>query len=54
MYKFEYSTVKNENELNSELSNFYKASKLPKLLEIFTPREENDKILKAYFNNLKE
>jgi len=54
MYKFEYSTVKNENELNSELSNFYKPSRLPKLLEIFTPREENDKILKAYFNNLKE
>ena len=54
MYKFEYFTVKNENELNSELSNFYEPSRLPKLLEIFTPREENDKILKAYFNNLKE
>jgi len=54
MYKFEYSTVKNENELKSELSNFYEVSSLPKLLEIFTPREENDKVLKAYFNNLKE
>jgi len=54
MYKFEYSTVHNEFELNRELSGFYEASNLPKLLEIFTPREENDIILKAYFNNLKE
>ena len=54
MYKFAYATVKNEFELNRELSGFYEASNLPKLLEIFTPREENDKILKAYFNNLKE
>ena len=54
MYKFAYATVKNEFELNRELAGFYEASNLPKLLEIFTPREENDKILKAYFNNLKE
>ena len=54
MYKFEYSAVKNENELENELSSFYEISNFPKLLEIFTPREENDKILKAYFNNLKE
>ena len=54
MYKFAYATVKNEFELNKELAGFYEASNLPKLLEIFTPREENDKILKAYFNNLKE
>ncbi len=53
MYNFEYSTVVNENELNKELDSFYKESNTPKLLEIFTPREENDKILKAYFNNLK-
>ena len=54
MYKFVYATVHNEFELNRELSSFYEASNLPKLLEIFTPREENDIILKAYFNNLKE
>jgi 2-succinyl-5-enolpyruvyl-6-hydroxy-3-cyclohexene-1-carboxylate synthase len=53
MYKFEYSTAKNENELIEELSNFYDGSNSPKLLEIFTPRAENDKILKAYFKNLK-
>jgi 2-succinyl-5-enolpyruvyl-6-hydroxy-3-cyclohexene-1-carboxylate synthase len=54
MYKFEYVTAQNLFEVNNELMNFYKDSKLPKLLEIFTPREENDQILKAYFNNLKD
>jgi len=54
MHKFEYYKVSNEQELNNELFNFYETSKQPKLLEVFTPREENDKILKAYFNNLKE
>ncbi len=53
MHSFEYSIAKNEYELDKQLSNFYKESKLPKLLEVFTPREENDKILKAYFKNLK-
>lgn len=53
MYNFEYVTAINEKELTKELSNFYKESNTPKLLEIVTPREENDKILKAYFNNLK-
>lgn len=54
MHQFEYITAKNEEDLDTQLSNFYEVSKLPKLLEIFTPREENDQILKAYFNNLKE
>ena len=53
MYHFEYSTAKDEAELNKQLSNFYEDSNLPKVLEIFTPRLENDNILKAYFNNLK-
>ena len=54
MHSFDYITAKNEYELETQLSNFYTISNGPKLLEIFTPREENDKILKAYFNNLKE
>ncbi|WP_456421927.1 2-succinyl-5-enolpyruvyl-6-hydroxy-3-cyclohexene-1-carboxylic-acid synthase [Lutibacter sp.] len=53
MYNFEYSIVENEKDLDIQLSKFYKKSKFPKLVEVFTPREENDKILKAYFNNLK-
>jgi len=53
MYHFEYSTAKDEAELRLQLSNFYEDSNIPKVLEIFTPRLENDSILKAYFNNLK-
>ncbi|MFA5298242.1 MAG: 2-succinyl-5-enolpyruvyl-6-hydroxy-3-cyclohexene-1-carboxylic-acid synthase [Lutibacter sp.] len=53
MYHFEYHKAKDEAELQEQLSNFYKESNLPKVLEIFTPRLENDNILKAYFNNLK-
>lgn len=54
MHKFEYSCVSNINDLETELSNFYNTSNTPKLLEVFTPREINDAVLKAYFNNLKE
>lgn len=53
MYHFEYITAKDEAELQQQLSNFYEAASQPKVLEIFTPRLENDQILKAYFNNLK-
>ncbi|SNR58686.1 2-succinyl-5-enolpyruvyl-6-hydroxy-3-cyclohexene-1-carboxylate synthase [Lutibacter agarilyticus] len=54
MHKFEYSSVSNITNLESKLSKFYNTSNAPKLLEIFTPREINDTVLKAYFNNLKE
>lgn len=54
MYKFAYSNVSCINDLENELSDFYKESDSPKLLEISTPREINDIVLKAYFNNLKE
>ncbi|NLP56579.1 2-succinyl-5-enolpyruvyl-6-hydroxy-3-cyclohexene-1-carboxylic-acid synthase [Lutibacter sp. B1] len=53
MYNFEYITVKDEEELNVKLSDFYNESDKPKLVEIFTPREKNDIVLKSYFNNLK-
>jgi len=54
MHNLDYFIARNEFELNTQLSNFYNEPEGPKLLEIFTPREENEKILKAYFNNLKE
>jgi 2-succinyl-5-enolpyruvyl-6-hydroxy-3-cyclohexene-1-carboxylate synthase len=54
MYNFEYNSAMTEKEMEERFFDFYKESKYPKLLEIFTPREENDQILKAYFNNLKE
>ncbi|WP_196889389.1 2-succinyl-5-enolpyruvyl-6-hydroxy-3-cyclohexene-1-carboxylic-acid synthase [Aureivirga sp. CE67] len=52
MFHFEYKTAVNLEELDSELTEFYKESEQPKILELFTPSEENDKILKAYFKSL--
>ena len=54
MYGFDYFMANDEVEMSNQLPNFYEDSSLPRVLEIFTPREENDKILKAYFNNLKD
>ena len=54
MYDLEYISVTNEVGLQEQLLNFYNETKSPRVIEIFTPREENDKILKKYFNNLKE
>ncbi len=53
MYRYEYHKANDVVELQEQLSDFYKESNFPKVLEIFTPRLENDNILKAYFNNLK-
>ncbi|NNC69985.1 MAG: 2-succinyl-5-enolpyruvyl-6-hydroxy-3-cyclohexene-1-carboxylic-acid synthase [Flavobacteriaceae bacterium] len=53
MYGFDYECAVNMPDLNSKLSDFFTLSDQPKLLEIFTPREENDKVLKNYFNYLK-
>ncbi|WP_196894191.1 2-succinyl-5-enolpyruvyl-6-hydroxy-3-cyclohexene-1-carboxylic-acid synthase [Aureivirga marina] len=52
MYDFSYHTAKSLKELNTELQEFYKESEQPKILEIFTPSDENDKVLKSYFKNL--
>lgn len=54
MFNFEYFKAENELDLDNQLSDFFNKSTQPRLLEIFTPREENDKILIKYFNNLKE
>ena len=50
MYKFEYLTARNGEELEQSLSKFHNKSKRPKLLEVFTPRTENDTILLDYFD----
>ncbi len=52
MHNLEYYFAKNISELKDILVDFYKKSTKLKLLEIFTPREENDHILKNYFKNL--
>jgi 2-succinyl-5-enolpyruvyl-6-hydroxy-3-cyclohexene-1-carboxylate synthase len=53
MYEVGYDVAISENEVEASLVSFFEKSDRPKLLEIQTPAEDNDKILKAYFNNLK-
>jgi len=53
MYNFEYVQAKNAEQLNEVLGNFYSGSERPKVLEIFTPRLDNDEILLNYFNFIK-
>ncbi|WP_298518058.1 2-succinyl-5-enolpyruvyl-6-hydroxy-3-cyclohexene-1-carboxylic-acid synthase [uncultured Kordia sp.] len=54
MYHFEYSTVSDETSLQAALVNFYEESEQPKLLEVFTPRTENDSTLIDYFRFFNE
>lgn len=53
MFKIEYFLAEDEESLEKKLGAFYSASEKPRLLEIQTPREYNDKVLKTYFNKLK-
>lgn len=52
MYGFDYSTAENETELKEALSRFMHKTGQPKILEVFTPMRENDKILTQYFKEL--
>ncbi|MDO6743605.1 2-succinyl-5-enolpyruvyl-6-hydroxy-3-cyclohexene-1-carboxylic-acid synthase [Tenacibaculum soleae] len=52
MYGFKYLAVSSIEELNIGLNDFYSASSQPKIMEIFTPKEINDVVLKNYFKNL--
>ncbi|MDO9260998.1 MAG: 2-succinyl-5-enolpyruvyl-6-hydroxy-3-cyclohexene-1-carboxylic-acid synthase [Flavobacteriaceae bacterium] len=52
MYEFEYHKAENESELKQCLADFYSDANQPKLLEIITPRTQNDVILKSYFKSL--
>ncbi|MEQ6124264.1 2-succinyl-5-enolpyruvyl-6-hydroxy-3-cyclohexene-1-carboxylic-acid synthase [Pseudotenacibaculum sp. MALMAid0570] len=51
MYGFKYEKVKNLKSLKENLDTFYQDEQ-PKLLEVFTPSDENDKVLKQYINHL--
>lgn len=53
MFNIEYVKTNDMNEVKIALASFYQNSDKPKLLEIFTPSEENDKVLKEYINYLK-
>lgn len=52
MYGFEYLSVSSDADLKEKLNHFYKPSRAPLLLEIFTPRELNDIVLIDYFKFL--
>ncbi|OSY88414.1 2-succinyl-5-enolpyruvyl-6-hydroxy-3-cyclohexene-1-carboxylate synthase [Tenacibaculum holothuriorum] len=52
MYNFEYVSVKDSVTLEKELNSFYTESEQPKIMEVFTPKEINDVVLKNYFKNL--
>lgn len=51
-YGFQYQNTENEQNLIPVLEKFF-LDDTPSLLEIFTPREKNDQVLKAYFNQMK-
>ncbi|TVZ55368.1 2-succinyl-5-enolpyruvyl-6-hydroxy-3-cyclohexene-1-carboxylate synthase [Lutibacter sp. Hel_I_33_5] len=53
MYGFEYQIASSTKTVKNQLIDFYKASEKPKLLEVFTPSDKNDVILKQYFTYLK-
>ncbi len=52
MYGFEYATAANETEMEQALPAFMHKTGQPKILEVFTPMRENDKILTQYFKEL--
>ena len=53
MHQLEYSFARGLTELKIELNKFYATSDQPKILEVFTDKEVNEKVLKEYFNFLK-
>lgn len=53
MYDIEYSSAADLEGLQEELKVLFVASEKPKLLEIFTPSEINDEVLRDYFNYIK-
>lgn len=52
MYKFNYLTAQNEEELNTACQTFFEANNSPCILEVFTPTEINNTVLSAYFRNM--
>lgn len=49
MFGFDYHTAYNAEEVNKEIQKIYQNNGTPQLLEIFTPRKENDAALIDYF-----
>ena len=53
LFDLEYVSANSEKELELKLKSFYKQSLRPKILEVFTPSSENDRILLSYFDFIK-
>lgn len=53
MYELEYHAASNVLELEKKLLHFFENTGKPALLEVFTPSQSNDLILKNYFKYLK-
>lgn len=52
MYQFNYSTAKNEEELNLALKLLLSANDQPQILEVFTPSKINRDLLRNYFTSI--
>ncbi|CEN39845.1 2-succinyl-5-enolpyruvyl-6-hydroxy-3-cyclohexene-1-carboxylate synthase (fragment) [Capnocytophaga canimorsus] len=54
MYGLDYQKADNFEDFNTKWFDFFAPSLCPKLLEVQTPRLENDKVLLEYFQLLKK
>lgn len=54
MYNFDYKIAEDYESLELALSDFYEESENPKIIEVFTPREKNDGVLRDYFKFIHE
>lgn len=52
MYKFDYLTAQNEEELSKACKTFFESNNAPTILEVFTPTEVNNTVLSLYFRNM--
>jgi 2-succinyl-5-enolpyruvyl-6-hydroxy-3-cyclohexene-1-carboxylate synthase len=50
MYSFSYTEVHNKEQLLTALPDFFSDNSGRKILEVFTPRKLNDKVLRDYFS----
>ncbi len=53
MYNIVYNKANYLAEIDETLISFYNESQSPKLLEVFTPRTQNDDVLLNYFRALR-
>ncbi|ANW96586.1 2-succinyl-5-enolpyruvyl-6-hydroxy-3-cyclohexene-1-carboxylate synthase [Wenyingzhuangia fucanilytica] len=53
MYGFEYVKATDLDSTKKGLETFYNESKQPKILEVFTPSNSNDEVLRTYFEKFK-